>query len=128
MDGVRGVSAPEWVGMIDHLIIGPTRGNVGEISLNTEVAPRYVHGAIYRLHHDTARVTLCTFSPVAMRATLDAWRDISPYVEKRAALSRIFLRGDTCDERLDRVKDPDWLCAFALEDLYLHGEFDRWLP
>jgi hypothetical protein len=109
--------------VITKLVIGPLKsGAVDETNSPHEAHPRHIREWVEQCDASKTCWTVCTFSPTVIRAVIDAW-DKDP-----ETFSRIVLRSDDgkATSLLD-VKTPNWLAHFAIEDLYIHGEFDEFL-
>ena len=106
--------------MISKLILGPVNNRYAdETGSPHETHPRQIREWVEQAYANKRNLVVCTFSPTVIRAVIDAW-DKDPLT-----FSRIVLRSDDGkDTPLLDVKDAQWLAHFAIEDLYLRGEFD----
>lgn len=116
--------------MIDKLVIGPMHDGpdrpleeLPSASLVHLAHPHRIREWVERIHTSKeGRWTVCTFSPTVIRAVIYFW-DKDPLT-----FSRIILRSDSGkDTPLLDVFNPTWLAHFGIEDLYMNGEFDRFL-
>jgi hypothetical protein len=114
--------------MITHLIIG-AKARVFELYANRSIIvipheqhPRQSNVAVEEYFESDREVVIATFSPTVIYQVCSRWRS-----NFDLDYSRIILRHSNRDTILSTVFEPSWLAHFALEDLYIRGEFDKYL-
>lgn len=106
--------------MIARIIIGEALP--GEIFVSGDAHPGEVRALVRSLHgNQRQNLAVATWSPAAIAETIASW-DMG-----EEAYDRVFLRGPAGDVALSSTHEPRWLNHFAVEDLLLQGELDRWL-
>jgi hypothetical protein len=109
--------------VITKLVIGSSRHDVTETSCPVDRGhPHTIRAWVETIHSSKTQWTVCSFSPTVIAAVIYAW-DKDPLL-----FDWIILRSDTGkDTPLLDARNREWLAHFAIEDLYMRGEFDEFL-
>jgi hypothetical protein len=102
--------------VITKLIIGPAR-EPGEYASPLAEHPYELHKWVALMDGLREPHTICTYSPTVIH---QVWALLREFEDP---FTHVTLRGVRDVPLLD-VKTPEWLAHFAIEDLYIHGEFD----
>ncbi len=108
--------------MISRVVLGPP--DAREFPLSDSADPRAVRSRVRDLHEAREAQVVCTRSALVLREVVWGWHERGDDDWAR----RVVLRGASGKEVvLADAFEPAWLAHFAVEDLYLRGEFDDYL-